>query len=192
MPPSVATQDCEHEVDIRSSGRDTRVSNKSESALLPSATLGRAIGITDNGSPLIDFPGNPRPDPLTARSTCDFQSMDIGAEVLLVFTDGDYRQPVVIGVLDRPRTGRSDDNAVQADDVESSQTDNHEIAPIENFEIERDGERVVISADDEIVLKCGKASITLTRAGKILLRGTYLLNRSSGANRIKGSSVQIN
>ena len=37
-----------------------------------------------------------------------------------------------------------------------------------------------------------KASITLTSAGKILLRGAYILNRSSGVNRIKGGSVQIN
>ena len=28
--------------------------------------------------------------------------------------------------------------------------------------------------------------------GKVLIRGTYLLSRSSGVNRIKGGSVQIN
>ena len=49
-----------------------------------------------------------------------------------------------------------------------------------------------ITAEKEIVLKCGKASITLTKAGKVIIRGTYLLNRSSGVNRIKGGSVQIN
>ena len=30
------------------------------------------------------------------------------------------------------------------------------------------------------------------RAGKVLIRGAYLLSRSSGVNRIKGGSVQIN
>ena len=50
----------------------------------------------------------------------------------------------------------------------------------------------MLSADKEIVLKCGKASITLTRAGKILIRGAYLLSRSSGPNRIKGGSIQLN
>ncbi len=34
-----------------------------------------------------------------------------------------------------------------------------------------DGERLVLTAEKEIVLECGKASITLTRAGKILIRG---------------------
>jgi hypothetical protein len=54
------------------------------------------------------------------------------------------------------------------------------------------GREVVLTAENEIVLRCGEASITLTRAGKILLRGSYLLSRSSGVNRIKGGSVQIN
>jgi hypothetical protein len=49
-----------------------------------------------------------------------------------------------------------------------------------------------VQAAEELVLRCGDASITLTRAGKIILRGTYLLSRSSGVNRIKGGSVQIN
>ena len=47
----------------------------------------------------------------------------------------------------------------------------------------------MLTADKEIELRCGKASITLTKAGKILLRGEYLLSRSSGVNRIKGGSV---
>jgi hypothetical protein len=34
--------------------------------------------------------------------------------------------------------------------------------------------------------------LTLTHAGKVLIRGAYVLSRSSGVNRIKGGSVQIN
>jgi hypothetical protein len=59
-------------------------------------------------------------------------------------------------------------------------------------DVEADGERLVFSAEKEIVLRCGKSSITLTRAGKILIRGEYVLTRSSGVNRIQGGSVQIN
>jgi hypothetical protein len=55
-----------------------------------------------------------------------------------------------------------------------------------------DGERIVLTAGQEIELRCGKASLILTRAGKVLIRGAYLLSRSSGVNRIKGGSVQIN
>ena len=60
------------------------------------------------------------------------------------------------------------------------------------FVAELDGERLVFTADKEIVLRCGDASITLTKAGKVIIRGSYLLSRSSGVNRIKGGSVQIN
>jgi uncharacterized protein (DUF2345 family) len=58
--------------------------------------------------------------------------------------------------------------------------------------IEMDGNRVEVAAKKEIVLRCGEASLTLTSAGKVLLRGTYILSRSSGVNSIKGGSVQIN
>jgi hypothetical protein len=55
-----------------------------------------------------------------------------------------------------------------------------------------DGKQVVLEAKDEIVLRCGQASITLRRNGRIVIRGTYVETRSSGVNRIKGGSVQIN
>ena len=50
----------------------------------------------------------------------------------------------------------------------------------------------MLTAEREIELRCGKSSLVLTRAGKVLIRGAYLLSRSSGVNRIKGGSVQIN
>ena len=50
----------------------------------------------------------------------------------------------------------------------------------------------MLTAEREIVLKCGEASITLTRAGKVLIKGTYVLSRSSGYNKIKGAAVDIN
>jgi hypothetical protein len=57
---------------------------------------------------------------------------------------------------------------------------------------EIDGERRVIEAEREIVLRCGDASITLTRAGKVIIRGTYILSRSSGYNRMKGAAIDLN
>jgi hypothetical protein len=55
-----------------------------------------------------------------------------------------------------------------------------------------DGRKVVLSGDEEVTLRCGKASLTLTAAGKVLIKGEYVLSRSSGVNRIKGGAVQIN
>lgn len=58
--------------------------------------------------------------------------------------------------------------------------------------VEVDGQRVEIEGHDEIVLRCGQASITLRRNGRLIIRGTYVETRSKGVNRIKGGSVQIN
>jgi uncharacterized protein (DUF2345 family) len=55
-----------------------------------------------------------------------------------------------------------------------------------------DDQRVVLSAEREIVLRCGEASITLTRAGKVIIKGAYILSRASGYNKIKGAAVDIN
>ena len=59
-------------------------------------------------------------------------------------------------------------------------------------EVDADGERLIVSAKEQVVIRCGKASITLTKAGKVLIQGAYVLSRSSGVNRIKGGSVQLN
>lgn len=53
-------------------------------------------------------------------------------------------------------------------------------------------DELVLQADKQVTLRCGKASLVLTRAGKLLLRGAYVSSHSSGVNRIKGGSVQIN
>ncbi len=55
-----------------------------------------------------------------------------------------------------------------------------------------DGRHVAITAGETFTITCGKASITLTKAGKVVVRGADVLTRSSGLNRVKGGSVQIN
>lgn len=113
------------------------------------------------------FPGAP-PEGFPARAMAALAPPDIGRDVALMFEGGDPRRPVVMGRMHAPG------------------------APAPRPEARADGERLELTAEKEIVFRCGKASITLTRAGKILIRGAYLLARSSGVNRIQGGSVQIN
>jgi hypothetical protein len=54
------------------------------------------------------------------------------------------------------------------------------------------GRRIQIEGADEVALRCGQASITLRRNGRVVLRGAYVESRSRGTNRIKGGTVLIN
>jgi hypothetical protein len=87
----------------------------------------------------------------------------------LLFADGDGARPVIVGLV-----------RAAEDSIASSK------------ETRLGGQRLVLRAEQEIVLECGDASITLTNAGKVLIRGAYLSSRSSGVHRIKGASVDIN
>lgn len=55
-----------------------------------------------------------------------------------------------------------------------------------------DGQRLVLEASREVVLKCGQGSITIEASGRIVIRGTELVSRASGSNKIRGASVSIN
>ena len=142
--------------------------------------VGKIVSLGDFGEVLVDYPGNPSGAPLTAISTRAFRGDEAGIEVALLFEAGDPRRPIVVAPIFRP--------CPPAHYAEPAPRDSEE----PSLDVTLDGESLTLSAKKEIVLQCGKASITLTKAGKILLRGTYLLSRSSGVNRVKGGSVQIN
>jgi hypothetical protein len=135
---------------------------------------GDLIGMRDDGcTPLVMYPGQIGSAAIPARSVVDLHAVHIGKQVVLMFEAGDPVRPIVMGVL------RGD---------LSSTLDRR----LDQVEVDRDGERMIISAKSQLVLRCGKASITLTQAGKVILEGAYVSNRSSGVLRIKGGSVQIN
>lgn len=55
-----------------------------------------------------------------------------------------------------------------------------------------DGRKVELAGAEEVTLRCGRASITLTAAGKVLIKGEYVLTHAAGVNRVRGGSVEIN
>jgi hypothetical protein len=118
---------------------------------------------------LVDFPGNVR-GPLAARSTVALDATTLAdaiathREVLLAFDAGDEDRPIVIGLMQ----------------------------PTPSVTVTVDGRRVELEGKDEVVLRCGAASITLRRNGRVTIRGAYVETRAAGTNRIKGGSVQIN
>jgi len=54
-----------------------------------------------------------------------------------------------------------------------------------------DGRRVAVEAGNELVLRCGKASITMTDDGKVTLRGFQIVTQADGVQKIRGATVQI-
>jgi hypothetical protein len=136
--------------------------------------IGELIALLDDGAtPLVLFPGQPGHSAVSARSVVDLHGGHIGRRVVLTFEASDLAKPIVIGVL--------------RDALESNA-----VAQGPCVEVDSDGEQFVIRAKARLVLRCGKASITLTRAGKVLIKGAYVSSRASGVNRVKGGSVQLN
>lgn len=142
---------------------------------LPGVVVGELLALTDGGyTALVRYAGQPGSAAIAARSTVDLHGAHIGKRVTLVFEDGDANKPLVTGVLREPGAGWPLAEAPA------------------QVEVDADGERMVLSARQELVLRCGKASITLTKAGKVLIQGSYVSSRSTGVNRVKGGSVQLN
>jgi Domain of unknown function (DUF6484) len=95
-------------------------------------------------------------------------------QTIVLFENGDRTKPIIVGF------------------VETLQPDPPAAEGLPIIEADVDGKRVRVTAQDEIVLQCGSASVTLRRNGRVIIRGTYVESRSDGTNRIKGGQVQIN
>ena len=157
-------------VGTASGARETRSSARKNLGRASSVVVGSLVGLDQAGVPQVDYPGNHRGS-LPARSTVTLSENQVGREVALMFEEGEPDRPLVVGVLQDPLSPAPQTKQIQAT---------------------IDGEALTITAEKEIVLQCGEASIILTRDGKIQLRGTYLLSRSSGVNRIQGGSIELN
>jgi hypothetical protein len=55
-----------------------------------------------------------------------------------------------------------------------------------------DRQRIVLSAQQEVVLRCGQASITLTADGRLVIKGADVVSSAERVNRIRGGAVKIN
>jgi len=146
--------------------------------------LGRITSINESGVVLVDFPGNTL-GPIAARTTTWSNAQIIrdasseGREILLAFENNDAKHPILVDIMHSPMDHITEP-ASTVFEAEGPQ------------DVTVDGKKIVFVAENEIVLKCGKANITLTKAGKVLIKGEYVLSHSSGDNRIKGGSISIN
>jgi hypothetical protein len=148
----------------------------SPAATPPDAATARFHGFDHDDQLLVTGVAGLPHEIVPARTTVPLLRSQIGSTVVLLFENGDRRRPIVVGVLQDPRRPVAD-----AADV-----------PPPLVSVQADDDRLVLSAEREIVLRCGDASVTLTRAGKVIIKGRHLISRSSGYNKVKGATVEIN
>ncbi|MDP1861345.1 MAG: DUF6484 domain-containing protein [Gemmatimonadaceae bacterium] len=130
---------------------------------LPSVVIGEITDVDDYGAPRVRWQNaEPTSAQVVWMPSAPMWKHCIGARVVLGFVDGDERRPIVLGLLDAPK------GAPQKPDV------------------------LHIESGRELVIECGEAKISLRKDGRIEIRGTHLISRSSGPNKIKGGSVFIN
>lgn len=145
--------------------------------------VGWIVQVPPTNQPLVDFPGNPG-GPVAARSIVAARPAD-GPEdpdhqpVLLVLEGGDPARPIIVGFV---RDAFVSSSPLPAATVTA---DRERAARL-------DDKRLVFDAEEEIVLRCGKSSVTLRRDGRIVLKGTDIVSRASETNKIKGGTVAIN
>ena len=128
--------------------------------------IGALIGF-ERGKPLVVFAGNAKEHAIAARSTTELTYAMIGCDLALLFEGGDPAKPLIVGRIVDP-------------------------VQLETPSVIRDGELVRITAQEQLELRCGKASIILKKDGHITIRGSYLVSHASAANRIRGGSVNLN
>ncbi len=109
--------------------------------------LGRIVGLDAFELPLVDFPDNPSATPLPARTIATVQSSDVGQSVALMFEGGVLSQPIVMGIIRKPGrvAGLASKTAAPSAAAESKVT------------VQVDEEQLEFFADNQIVLRCGKA-----------------------------------
>jgi hypothetical protein len=142
--------------------------------------VAQLVGHADGGEPVVDFAANPSPTPLPARSIAALGPELVGRDVAVMFEQGNARRPIIMGVMADVSAHR-----VTIDVPDERRQSDDELR-------EEDDEQIVLTLDKRLVVRCGKASLILTPAGKIIVRGEYVLTRAKGVNRIQGGSVQIN
>lgn len=146
--------------------------------------IGRIVRMDESGCIFVDFPGNAG-GPIVARTTSSVKTQifnlrnPTGREVLLAFENNNPGLPIIVDTM-YSLIEEITEPAASFIEAEEPQ------------EVTIDGKRISFEAENEIVLKCGKASITLTKAGRVLIKGEYVLSHSSGENRIRGGAVSIN
>lgn len=136
------------------------------------AQIGRLVAVTGERAPIVDYPAaidGPRPAILAAPSHGAIESL-VGRHVVLLFEDGDPARPILTAFVEEGAEER-----IGAPDY-----------------LHVDGQVIAIVAERELELRCGEATIRLTRDGRVTVKGVQVTSEAKGLQRIRGAAVRIN
>ena len=140
--------------------------------------LGHIVGTDGKGRPVVDFDCNPV-GRRVARKAVRLDAEGIQAAVNarhaveLRFEEGDPRLPIITALLP------------------GAPSDVHSNALRAALEKATESRARVIQGEDGLALRCGEASVTLLRNGKVSVRGTCVEASSEGTLRLKSMSLQV-
>jgi hypothetical protein len=137
--------------------------------------IAKLVGVSSTGTALVLMAGQAQP--VEARTTVDLSGQHVGRDVLVCQTSPPDSVVVVIGLL----RGPGDADKAHSPDATAGLID-----------VQIDRQRIVLTAQRELVLRCGKSSIALGADGKVVIKGANLLSTAAGLHRIRGGAVQIN
>ncbi|WP_157652788.1 DUF6484 domain-containing protein [Burkholderia ubonensis] len=142
--------------------------------------LGTIVNVGPNHGVWIDYVDNPDGAPLVAICAANITAADVGREVVLAFAQGDPGQPIVLGLLRRHEV----DNQVE------SGTGIHSAVPTAGSAA--DASHVCLEAAEAMTLRCGRASLTLNKDGRVIVRGMNVATYADGTLRLRGAVVELN
>jgi hypothetical protein len=153
---------------------DPATGETATSAAGAGVVIGVVMGLHE-GRPIVSWRGTLGPkvaDAVWFEREPDWAAC-CGVRVALGFVDGDPARPLVLGFVDRPALV--------------------EPAPAQAERAEAEVPKTLrLESEQELILECGKAKISLRADGKVTILGGYVVSHSTGVNRIRGGAVQIN
>ncbi|GJH13234.1 hypothetical protein CBA19CS11_30370 [Caballeronia novacaledonica] len=132
------------------------------------------LALVDDGRvPVVSIGTSDAPAGIRAASLVDLHAAHVGRRVALMFENSDPRKPVVVGLSQGGAAWPLRDRPAQV-------------------QVDADGQRMVVCAEHQLELRCGKARITLKRDGAVEIVGETIVSQATAANRVRGGSVQLN
>jgi hypothetical protein len=163
------TDDCED-----ASLLDQIVENSKSKPASPAGILiGLIVDIHATGLPIVEIldPAFVNDQPIVAQAICSLSALKVGRQCAVSLTAGDRPSAIVLGQLQSSVFGLGDSAEISVSQSEG---------------------KIDIQSDNEINLRCGKATLRMTSAGLVEIRGKKVVSHSSGLNRIRGGSVKLN